>query len=149
MITYHYAWLRLGGPLFLLFFLAFNISGQSSKEQIKTLLAEQSTAWNKGDIEGFMSGYLETDELHFLGSGGLTAGWHQTLERYKERYPDQQAMGQLTFDLLEITKRTKDVHTVIGKYHLVRQELEDLEGYFLIVLQKIKGDWKIVADSSH
>ena len=149
MITYHYARHRIGSAILLMFFLAFNINAQSAEHQIKMLLEEQSESWNTGDIEGFMAGYLETDDLHFLGSGGLTAGWDATLERYKKRYPDQQAMGQLTFDLKEITKRTKKVYTVIGKYHLSRHELDDMEGFFLIVLQKIKGDWKIVADSTH
>ncbi len=149
MITYHYARHRIGYAVLLLFFFGFNLNAQSAEQQIKSLLAEQSVAWNTGDIEGFMSGYLQTDDLHFLGSGGLTAGWHATLERYKKRYPDQQAMGQLTFDLQEITKRTKKVYTVIGKYHLARHELDDMEGYFLIVLQKIKGQWKIIADSTH
>ena len=149
MITIHYARHRVGFAMLSMLLLAFNLSAQSAEEQIKTLLAVQSEAWNTGDIDGFMEGYLPTDDLHFLGSGGLTAGWHATLERYKQRYPDQQTMGQLSFDLREITRRTKDVYTIIGKFHLSRHELDDMEGFFLLVLQKIKGDWKIVADSTH
>ena len=149
MITIHYARHRVGIAMLSMLLFVFNLNAQSAEEQIKTLLAVQSEAWNTGDIDGFMEGYLQTDDLHFLGSGGLTAGWHATLERYKQRYPDQQTMGQLSFDLREITRRTKDVYTVIGKFHLSRHELDDMEGFFLLVLQKIKGDWKIVADSTH
>jgi len=149
MITIHYARHRVGIAMLSMLLFVFNLNAQSAEEQIKTLLAVQSEAWNTGDIDGFMEGYLPTDDLHFLGSGGLTAGWHATLERYKQRYPDQQTMGQLSFDLKEITRRTKDVYTVIGKFHLSRHELDDMEGFFLLVLQKIKGDWKIVADSTH
>lgn len=149
MITIHYARHRVGIAMLSMLLFVFNLNAQSAEEQIKTLLAVQSEAWNTGDIDGFMEGYLQTDDLHFLGSGGLTAGWHATLERYKQRYPDQQTMGQLSFDLREITRRTKDVYTIIGKFHLSRHELDDMEGFFLLVLQKIKGDWKIVADSTH
>ena len=131
------------------FLFAVNVDGQSAKEEIKSLLLEQADFWNKGDIEGFMQGYIPTEDLHFLGKNGLTSGWQATLDRYKKTYPDKQTMGQLTFDFKEITERTKKIYTVIGHYHLARTGMEDAEGYFLIVLQKIKGDWKIVADSSH
>jgi hypothetical protein len=149
MISFHYARHGIAVIAFLTSCLAVSLIGQSAEQQIEALLHAQSKSWNEGDIDGFMAGYLHTDDLQFLGSSGLTAGWDATLDRYKKRYPDAKAMGQLTFDLSEITRRTKNVYTVIGKYHLSRQEFEDLEGFFLLVLQKIGGDWKIVADSTH
>ncbi len=149
MITYRYTGLCRLVVLLSLCILTFHVTAQSAERDIEALLTQQAEAWNTGDIDGFMQGYIQSDDLHFLGKGGLTAGWHATLERYKKGYPDQQTMGHLTFDLKEITKRTKDVYTVIGKFHLARQEMDDAEGFFLLVLQKIKGNWKIVADSTH
>lgn len=123
--------------------------GQTEISDIRQVLSDQSVAWNNGDIEAFMEGYAKTDDLHFLGSSGLTKGWDATLARYHKGYPDRQTMGQLTFDLKEITLRTDEVCTVIGRYHLARSEMDDASGNFLIVLQKIEGDWKIIADSTH
>ena len=123
--------------------------GQTEINDVRQLLNDQSEAWNNGDIEAFMEGYTKTDDLHFLGSSGLTKGWDATLARYQKGYPDRQTMGQLTFDLKEITLRTDEVCTVIGRYHLERSEMDDASGNFLIVLQKIDGNWKIVADSTH
>ena len=124
-------------------------SGQTEIQDIRQLLNDQTEAWNNGDIEAFMEGYTKTDDLHFLGISGLTKGWDATLARYQKGYPNRQTMGQLTFDLKEITLRTDEVCTVIGRYHLERSEMDDASGNFLIVLQKIQGDWKIVADSTH
>jgi len=149
MITNRHAWQYKFAFIITAILMAPNVDAQSADQEIKALITEQSEAWNAGDIEGFMAEYTKSEDLHFLGANGLTAGWHATLERYKQRYPDQQTMGQLTFDLKEITKRTKDVYTVVGKYHLSRQEMDDTEGFFLLVVQKIKGKWKVVADSTH
>ena len=122
---------------------------QSAELEIKALLKTQAEAWNRGDIEGFMQGYHKTKDLHFLGSAGLTAGWDETLERYEMRYPNRQAMGELRFELHEVTRRTDDVYTVVGQFFLKRQDLEDLDGYFLLVVQRIDEQWKVVADSTH
>ena len=123
--------------------------GQDAADEIRALLDGQAEAWNEGDIEGFMEGYHKTADLHFLGSSGLTAGWQETLDRYKTRYPDSQAMGKLRFELHEITQRTQEVYTVVGQFFLTRTEMEDLNGYFLLVVQRIDEQWRVVADSTH
>lgn len=117
--------------------------------QIRSLLETQSTAWNRGDIPSFMLTYWQSDSLQFLGKTGPTFGFENTLQNYYRRYPDRRAMGQLTFDIVQINKRSRKVYSLIGKYHLVREQMENLDGYFLLILQKIKGEWKIVADSTH
>lgn len=126
------------------------VQAQSNAENaIRALLDTQSHAWNAGDIESFMSKYWQNDDLQFLGSSGLTSGWDGTLARYQKRYPDKQAMGHLKFDLHRINKRSAKVYSVIGQYYLSRDGLDDLSGYFLLIVQKIKGKWLIVADSTH
>ena len=125
------------------------LSGQNAEQEIRTILSEQADAWNAGDIEQFMKTYWPSDRLQFLSATGLTSGWNGTLDRYRKRYPDRKAMVQLQFTLKDITKRSKKVYTVIGRYDLERQGMDDLSGYFMLVFQKIKGDWFIVADSTH
>ena len=128
-----------------------HLSAAQSKDEtaIRQLLDVQADAWNAADIEGFMQTYWVSDDLQFLGSGGLTEGWQQTLGRYKQRYPDQQAMGHLSFDIIKLSKRSKKVYSMIGMYHLERDAMDNLSGYFLLLFQKIDGQWKIVADSTH
>lgn len=118
-------------------------------EKIKQLMTTQSEAWNRGDIDGFMETYWKSDKLQFIGSKGPTYGWQNTLDRYKKSYPSKEAMGFLTFDLINLDKRSRKVISVVGKWHLKRNDdLGDLEGHFLLILKKIKGKWLIVADHS-
>lgn len=127
---------------------AVNIFAQSREENtVRNILAQQSAAWNGGDIKGFMKGYWESDSLMFIGKKGLTYGWENTLNNYRKSYPDVKAMGQLTFDIIKIMPLSGEYLEVIGKWHLKR-EAGDLEGHFNLLFRKIKGSWVIVMDHS-
>ena len=115
---------------------------------IEKLLAVQSDSWNKGDIDAFMETYWKSEELQFIGSSGVVYGWQGTLDRYKKTYPDKATMGHLTFELVNVDKRSRKVISVVGKWHLKREEKGDIGGHFLLILKKIKGKWLIVADHS-
>lgn len=113
---------------------------------VKFLLEQQAKDWNNGDIDAFMEGYWKSDKLQFIGSKGVTYGWQQTKDNYKRGYPDKAAMGQLSFDLLGVDKQSKKVVSVTGKFMLKRESGEELSGYFLLIVKKIKGKWLIIAD---
>jgi len=117
--------------------------------KVQQILHRQAQDWSKGDIEAFMNGYWESDELQFIGSKGVTKGYKNTLERYKKSYPDRKTMGKLTFDIISTDKLSKKSIMLTGKYNLARKEMEDASGYFLLVWRKIKKEWVIVADHSN
>ena len=134
---------------FLTLFISTHLFSQNDKdfEAVKSILQTQAKSWNEGNIDAFMEYYWKSDNLQFIGSNGITYGWQNTLDNYKKRYPDRQAMGKLSFEVLKVDKRSKKVITLVGKFHLKR-EIGDLEGIFLLVWKKIKGEWKIVADQT-
>ena len=120
---------------------------ESSKKEITTMMLQQAEDWTKGDIEAFMQGYIKSQSLKFVGSSGLTYGWQQTFENYKKNYPTKEHIGTLTFKLLEFDQLDDDVFLVIGEFHLKRT-VGDANGMFSIILKRIKGEWKIIADHS-
>jgi hypothetical protein len=73
-------------------------------------------AWNTGNLDQFMQGYWQSDSLKFIGSGGITYGWQNTLDRYRKRYPDQAARGTLRFEILNVDITGKDAAFVIGRF---------------------------------
>jgi ketosteroid isomerase-like protein len=123
------------------------VRAQQPETAIKHLLQQQTDAWNKGDLKAFMQTYWQSDSLVFIGKHGPTYGWQPTLDRYKRSYPDTSAMGQLHFDLLETRMLAKDVYFVVGNWHLQRSA-GNLDGVFTLVIRRIKGAWKIIADHS-
>lgn len=134
--------------LFILLAFAFVSTAQSKDEKtIRNLLAEQTAAWNRGDIESFMKGYWENDSLMFIGKSGVTYGWTNTLNNYKKGYPDTAAMGKLTFTLIKLEKISQKYFQVVGKWFLKRS-IGDVGGHYTLLLRKINRKWVIVADHS-
>jgi ketosteroid isomerase-like protein len=115
------------------------------QEAIKKVLDDQRLAWNRGDIDGFMQGYWKSDSLMFIGKTAPVYGWQSTLERYKKAYPDKSAMGQLTFDILQVKVLDSSNAFVLGGWHLKRDK-DAPGGYFTLWFRKINGEWKIVCD---
>lgn len=132
--------------LFLLFSIA-SVAQSRDEAHIKKLLAEQTKCWNHGDINGFMQTYWNNDSLLFIGKSGVKWGWQTTLDNYKKNYPDAAAMGQLSFDMIQVKKLSTQYYYVVGKW-ILRRTIGDLSGHFDLLLRKIKGQWKIIADHS-
>jgi ketosteroid isomerase-like protein len=121
------------------------ISQAQDKQAVTKVIETQRLAWNRGDIEAYMQGYWKSDSLTFVGKAGPVYGWQKTLERYKKAYPGKAAMGQLTFDILQVKILDKANAFVLGGWHLKRVK-DTLGGYFTLWFRKINGEWKIVCD---
>lgn len=130
-------------PLFTL----CSFAQQKEKQAILNLLEEQRQAWNKGDMKGYMQGYWKSDSLLFVGENGPKYGWQTTLDNYKKAYPDKEAMGFLTFDIKEVQIIDQKNAFVLGAWHLKREK-DEPKGYFTLLVKKIKGQWKVMADHS-
>ena len=115
------------------------------KQAILKVLEDQRQAWNKGDIETYMEGYWKSDSVMFIGKTAPVYGWQSTLDRYKKAYPDKAAMGQLTFDIIQVKVLDNSNAFVLGGWHLKRDK-DAPGGYFTLWFRKINGEWKIVCD---
>ena len=123
------------------------IFAQSEKDKaaIRKVMDEQAAAWNRGDIDGFMAGYWQSDNLTFISGTSVTRGWKATLDRYKKGYDTRAKMGTLTFSDLEITMLAKDAAVVLGNWSLKRDN-DTPHGKFTLTFRKFKHNWRIVMD---
>ena len=115
-------------------------------DRLHGILAVQQMAWNRGDIRQFMDGYWNDEGLTFSSGGKTTRGWQATLDRYKNRYPDRSAMGQLTFEGLETSQIDQQAALTLGNWKLEKDK--PARGNFSLVWKRIDGEWKIVHDHS-
>ena len=135
----------------LIFFLVINISHSQSilpeldKNKIISVLKEQENSWNKGDIEGFMQGYIKSDFLVFNGSKGPFYGWDSVKERYLKTYPSKEKMGKLNFKIQNISLISSNVAQLLGQFFL-NYPNEQVSGHFTLVFIKTKGKWLILSD---
>lgn len=137
-------------PLLLGLLLMFTLTGfaQSSDEtSIRQILADQTAAWNKGDLDNFMKGYWYNDSLLFIGQSGITYGYTNALNNYKKNYDTPDKMGQLFFTLLKLQRLSEDYYFVIGKW-LLKRKAGDVGGVYTLLFRKLNGHWVIIADHS-
>ena len=102
-----------------------NIIIQNPQEiyAIKTMLKSQQDYWNNGDIEGFMQGYWNSEDLIFTSlNQKATYGWQNTLDRYKKSYPDKESMGEFKFKILNLKLISKNTEKLNGKWEIIREK---------------------------
>jgi ketosteroid isomerase-like protein len=138
----------------LLALMSFNLAspltgGQrtSPERAIGSVIEAQVDAWNRGDVEAFMSGYEASDATTFVGTT-ITRGYQQVLDNYRRRYPTKERMGQLAFSDVEIKLLDANYAWVIGKWHLARPAAAggDANGIFTLLFRKNATGWKIILD---
>jgi len=127
-----------------------------ARSDVGGVLAAQSAAWNRGDLEAFVSAYAE--DATFLSTSGVTHGKAAVLARYRKRYPDQKAMGTLTLTVMEarplgvdVASGTVNALSVAAHWRLDHPgdpAAKPAEGSTLLVLRRHGGRWEIVQDAS-
>jgi len=120
---------------------------QADRDEIINTFMATKDAWNEGDLEAFMKGYNQSNDIAFVGASGPVYGYEATLERYVKSYPGLEAMGKLDFEVLKLYKIDTHTAIMIGKFYLTRT-IGDHQGYYTLVWQKIDGNWKIICDHS-
>lgn len=139
---------------------------KAERDRIKTtagvldLLDAQVKAWNRGDLGAFCAIYAE-DAL-FISPKGLTQGRAAVEARYRKRYPDKAAMGELSLEIVETRPAEGSEFTRIGgaqpsrvhglsvaaRWTLRYPDKAPASGQTLIVFRRIGDAWKIVQDAS-
>jgi len=121
------------------------LAAASPEDDVRAVLTEQASAWNRGDLEGFVKTY--SPETVFVGRE-LTRGNRGVLERYRRSYPTREKMGALAFADLEVTMLGREYASVIGRFHLERTAAGggESKGIFTLLLRKSAEGWRITLD---
>ena len=87
---------------------------------IRAVLDAQAAAWNRGDVEGYMAGYEQSDETTFVSGDTITRGWQTVHDRYRKSNDTRDKMGTLRFDALDIKPLSPFYSVVTGRWQLTR-----------------------------
>ena len=105
----------------------------------------QVAAWNRGDVDGFMKGYWNSEKLVFVSGDNVTRGWQPTLDRYKKNYDSKEKMGKLEFREVEVNVLSPDAAVVLGSWNLTREK-DNPHGKFTLIFRKLSEGWRIIMD---
>lgn len=121
-------------------------SDADTKKAIESVLDQQVAAWNRGDINGFMSGYWNSPELIYVGNTKVTRGWQTLLDRYEELSKASGGqIGTLELQETQITVLSKDSALVWGTYRVL-QPGQDRKGLYTLVLRRFQAGWRTIYD---
>lgn len=113
---------------------------------VRAVLDEQTAAWNRGDIDGYMAGYARSDGTMFVGTD-VTRGWTKVRDRYKAKYDSRAKMGTLAFSDLDLRPLGNDDVVVTGAWKLTREK-DTPHGRFTLIFHRRPEGWRIVYDHS-
>jgi beta-aspartyl-peptidase (threonine type) len=111
------------------------------------VIERQAEAWNRGDLDGFMATYWQSDSMTFQAAGTRLHGWDTLARRYRKNYPPERR-GKLNFSDIEIQQLSPDAVLLLGRYHLAYSEAEEAEGVFTLVMKRFPEGWLIIHDHS-
>ena len=112
---------------------------------VRAVLDAQVSAWNRGDIDGFMQAYARSPKTTFVSGDEVTRGWETVRNRYAKKYDSREKMGMLTFSDVEITFPGDDVAVALGSWSLKRKE-DRPHGKFTLIFRHFAQGWRIVLD---
>lgn len=126
---------------------------QDDAAAIRKILSDTQAAWNRGDIETFVSGYKDSPDTTFVGAK-VRKGFQPILESYRKNYANKEQMGTLTYSdidvrLLPCADGKTQYAIATGRFHLDRSAhgtaAKD-DGIFTLVWEKTKDGWKMIHD---
>ncbi|MFZ3266801.1 MAG: nuclear transport factor 2 family protein [Terriglobales bacterium] len=124
-------------------------ANDGARMAILKVIENQQSAWNRGDLEGFMAGYWNSPELTFFSGAHESKGWQAALDRYKKTYQGAgHEMGKLEFSNLRIEMLGPDAAFVRGEFHLTMRDGKTPHGLFTLVFRRFTEGWEIVHDHS-
>ncbi|MEY2528153.1 MAG: hypothetical protein QOJ05_243 [Verrucomicrobiota bacterium] len=115
--------------------------------EIRAVMDAQVVAWNRGDVDGYMEGYVRSDRLEFVSNGKITRGWKTVRDRYRRKYGSREAMGTLKFSDIQIRMLTPKIALVMGRWQLTRKK-DSPHGSFVLTFRRQPEGWRIVHDNT-
>jgi ketosteroid isomerase-like protein len=115
-------------------------------EAVRAAMEQQVTAWNQGDIPGFMAAYA--DSACFITLREHTCGKEVVAARYAKAYPDRASMGRLDFNRLEVLPAGPDHAWCTGNWRLERNA-DTLSGGFSLLWARTPQGWRILRDHTY
>lgn len=114
---------------------------------IRKVFDEGCAAWNRGDLDGYLASYWDSNHALWISGGAMKRGRAAIVDAYKSRFSTPSQMGQLAVADLEVDVLSQTDATAFGRWQLV-MESGTSTGVFTVQLRRIQDTWYFVSDHS-
>lgn len=110
----------------------------------KVILAQEA-AWNKGDLDGYISHYKDAQDTQAILAGPVR-GLSNIRGAFHLNYPNRESMGTLENSEVEVRALGENFGLATGKYRLARPRKSGgaVEGTFTEILEKTAAGWQVI-----
>lgn len=122
------------------------VTPESARAIAQGLLDHGAQAWNRGDLDEFMSDYTEV--ASFVTQRSVRHGRAAIRAGYAARFEPGAVRDSLSFQDLEVDVISEDAINAIAYYVLMRGDSVTARGPTSLVLRKVKDRWQIAHDHS-
>ena len=128
-------------------------SGDDLSLYAEEMLRASALAWNQGDLEAFLDGYVDAPTTTYIGEDGLSTGLAEIRQRYASLFEAGAKRDNLRFEMV-LARRLGAFHGLVtARWALMRDGTVIGSGLITLVVGRVAGGWKTVhshasADSS-
>lgn len=121
-------------------------SNQSALAAAQQLLDHGAAAWNRGDLDGFVSDYAP--DATFVTGQGLVHGRQAIRARYAPRFEPGARRDSLWFGTIEARWVDAETIQMVAWWNLGRADSVTARGPTSLLLRRVGGRWMIAHDHS-
>ena len=119
---------------------------KSDAQQVYEVLLKMLDRWNAHDIEGHMEVYWKSPELLVIVGSEQFNGWQQLHDSYLNGYQDHNTMGFINPKRIQVKLLKPDLALALTWWSVsFPNSKQKVVGNTTMNLQKLEGEWKIVA----
>ena len=123
-------------------------SAEPLQAQISAMLTHSARSWNRGDLDGFVDDYVNSDRTTYVGRNGVVHGRAAIRAVYAPRFAPGARHDSLSFEGLEVDSLAPGVIHVLAFYILSRGDSVVARGPTSLIMLRQDGRWRIVHDHS-
>lgn len=107
-----------------------------------------AAAWNRGDLDAFMSGYAPGDLPTYVAEGHLIRGFDAIRSRYAPSFAPGAGRDSLRIEEMQVRPLTDRYVLLTARYILFRGDSTTASGPFTLLMERRPEGWKILHDHS-
>ena len=108
--------------------------------------SRSADAWNRGDLEAFLSDYAADSLTSFVSGGHLHKGMDFIRQNYAPRFAPGATRDSLRFEEFNVRPLSPTLSLVTARFILHNTEGTTASGPFTLVMERRSDGWKILHD---
>jgi uncharacterized protein (TIGR02246 family) len=119
-----------------------------SEKEIYNQIMKMVDAWNRHDIDGYLDGFLHSDDIVMVVEGETVRGWDLLSKAFHIGYPNPQEMGSLTVERIQVQMLAPDLGFVLTSYTIYFPKKKQFGTDTLIMKETPEGWREMISHTS-